>query len=170
MRAFWRNWTRPVGVMEAKIKCPNASCPSPPGTFLSRSGYGEVAREVCGLRHNYTVLTEAQMPFLHEVWKLNVTIDFNFFFWFNVLIQCHVFISWQDPSNIPLYVTTGTATINGVKVNKYRCFRGSNSLEGLHSHLVNCIPAKRCGIMSFQVSTLHSCSWLKQEDDLYQEI
>ena len=51
---FWR----PVGVMEAKIKCPNASCPSPPGTFLSRSGYGEVAREVCGLRHNYTVLTE----------------------------------------------------------------------------------------------------------------
>ena len=66
MRAFWRNWTRPVGVMEAKIKCPNASCPSPPGTFLSRSEYGEVAREVCGLRHNYTVLTEAQMPFLHE--------------------------------------------------------------------------------------------------------
>lgn len=51
---FWR----PVGVMEAKIKCPNASCPSPPGTFLSRSGYGDVAREVCDLRHNYTVLTE----------------------------------------------------------------------------------------------------------------
>ena len=44
--------------MEAKIKCPNASCPSPPGTFLSRSGYGDVTREVCDLRHNYTVLTE----------------------------------------------------------------------------------------------------------------
>ena len=52
---FWR----PVGVMEALIRwCPNQSCPAPPGTYLSRSGYGDVAREVCGLEHNYTLLTE----------------------------------------------------------------------------------------------------------------
>ena len=45
-------------MMEALIRCPNQSCPAPPGTYLSRSGYGDVAREVCGLEHNYTLLTE----------------------------------------------------------------------------------------------------------------
>ncbi|XP_013407000.1 uncharacterized protein LOC106171268 [Lingula anatina] len=57
----------------------------------------------------------------------------------------------QDPPGIPLYVTTKTVSINGVDVQKYRCRRGSNALEGLHSHLVNAIPSKRCGIMPFQV-------------------
>ena len=51
---FWR----PVGVMEAKVPCPNANCPAPPGSFLAKSGYGDVARQVCGMRHNYTLLTE----------------------------------------------------------------------------------------------------------------
>ena len=37
---------------------PQQSCPAPPGTYLSRSGYGDVAREVCELEHNYTLLTE----------------------------------------------------------------------------------------------------------------
>ncbi|XP_022097062.1 uncharacterized protein LOC110982732, partial [Acanthaster planci] len=51
---FWR----PVGVLQVKLKCPNAKCPAPPGSYLSRSGYGNLARQVCGLRYTYTLLTE----------------------------------------------------------------------------------------------------------------
>ena len=51
---FWR----PVGVMEIKVICPNANCPAPPGSFLSKHGYGNIARTVCGLRYQYTLLTE----------------------------------------------------------------------------------------------------------------
>jgi hypothetical protein len=51
---FWR----PVSVLDVKIKCPNARCPAPPNTFLTKSGYGNVARQVCGMRYNYTLLTE----------------------------------------------------------------------------------------------------------------
>ncbi|XP_072030815.1 uncharacterized protein, partial [Amphiura filiformis] len=51
---FWR----PVGVMDVKIRCPNAKCPAPPDTFLNKLSYGSVARQVCGMRYNYTLLTE----------------------------------------------------------------------------------------------------------------
>ena len=51
---FWR----PVGLMEAKISCPNPKCPVPQGSHLTKSGYGDTARQVCGMRHNYTLLTE----------------------------------------------------------------------------------------------------------------
>ena len=44
--------------MDVKTKCPNARCPAPPNTFLTKSGYGNVARQVCGIRYNYTLLTE----------------------------------------------------------------------------------------------------------------
>ena len=54
---------RPVGVMALKIRCPNADCPAPPGSFLTRSGYGNVARTVCSLNYNYTLLTERLMCF-----------------------------------------------------------------------------------------------------------
>ena len=43
---FWR----PVGVMEVKIKCPNANCPAPPGSYLVKHGFGTVARQVCGVK------------------------------------------------------------------------------------------------------------------------
>ena len=51
---FWR----PVGVMEVKIKCPNANCPAPAGSFLAKSGFGNFARQVCGIKYFYTLLTE----------------------------------------------------------------------------------------------------------------
>ncbi|XP_038074869.1 uncharacterized protein LOC119742771 [Patiria miniata] len=57
----------------------------------------------------------------------------------------------QDPPNIQLYVATKVVTINGVQLNRYRCRRGSNTLEGLHAHLLHAIPSKRCGIIPFQV-------------------
>lgn len=58
----------------------------------------------------------------------------------------------QDPPGIQLYVAVKTVVLNGVQLNKYRCWRGSNSLEGLHAHLYNAIPSHKCAIMPFQVS------------------
>ncbi|KAE8277226.1 hypothetical protein D5F01_LYC24924 [Larimichthys crocea] len=55
----------------------------------------------------------------------------------------------QDPPGIQLYVSVKVVVLNGVRLNKYRCRRGSNSLEGLHAHLFNAIPSQRCGIMPF---------------------
>ncbi|CAM4596855.1 unnamed protein product [Leuciscus chuanchicus] len=57
----------------------------------------------------------------------------------------------QDPPGIQLYVSVKVVVLNGVRLNKYRCRRGSNSLEDLHSHLYNAIPSQRCGVMPFQV-------------------
>ncbi|XP_052456825.1 uncharacterized protein LOC128016394 [Carassius gibelio] len=48
----------------------------------------------------------------------------------------------QDPPGIQLYVSVKVVVLNGVRLNKYRCQRGSNSLEGLHSHLYNAIPSE----------------------------
>lgn len=51
---FWR----PVGVMQAKIRCPSSNCPAPPGEYLEKKGFGSYARQVCGMKYNYTLLTE----------------------------------------------------------------------------------------------------------------
>lgn len=51
---FWR----PVGVMKAMICCPNANCPAPPGAYLEKKGFGSYARQVCGMKYNFTLLTE----------------------------------------------------------------------------------------------------------------
>ncbi|TKS64929.1 hypothetical protein D9C73_027721 [Collichthys lucidus] len=51
---------------------------------------------------------------------------------------------------VQLYVSVKVVVLNGVWLNKYRCLRGSNYLEGLHAHLFNAIPSQRCGIMLFQ--------------------
>lgn len=59
---------------------------------------------------------------------------------------------YRTPPGIRLYVSVKVVMLNGVRLNKYRCRQGSNSLEGLHSHLYNAIPSQRCGVMPFQVS------------------
>ena len=51
---FWR----PVGVMQAKVRCPNKDCPAPPDSYLIRHGYGKAARQVCSENNYYTLLTE----------------------------------------------------------------------------------------------------------------
>lgn len=45
-------------MMQAKIRCPNANCPAPPGEYLEKKGFGSYARQVCGMKYNYTLLTE----------------------------------------------------------------------------------------------------------------
>ncbi|CAH1266555.1 Hypp3412 [Branchiostoma lanceolatum] len=73
----------------------------------------------------------------------------------------------QDPPGIQLYVAVKEVVLNGVKLNKYRCRRGSNSLEGLHSHLYNAVPSKRCGILPFQVYLISfAVQWNSQMDSL----
>ena len=58
----------------------------------------------------------------------------------------------QDPPGIQLYVSVKVVVMNSIQLNKFKCRRGSNSLEGLHAHLFNAVPSQRCGIMPFQVS------------------
>jgi len=58
----------------------------------------------------------------------------------------------QDPPGLQMYVATKVVLLNGIHLNKYRCRRGSNALEGLHAHLYNAVPSQRCGIMPFHVS------------------
>ncbi|KAF6726475.1 hypothetical protein FQA47_021368 [Oryzias melastigma] len=57
----------------------------------------------------------------------------------------------QDPPGIPLYISTKAVTLNGAELNRYKCRRGTNALEGLHAHLPRAVPSQRCGIMPFQV-------------------
>ncbi|KAF6733661.1 hypothetical protein FQA47_015382 [Oryzias melastigma] len=57
----------------------------------------------------------------------------------------------QDPPGMPLYINTKVVTLNGVELNRYKCQRGTNALEGLHAHLPRAVPSQRCGIMPFQV-------------------
>uniref|UniRef100_A0A0F8AU07 C2H2-type domain-containing protein n=1 Tax=Larimichthys crocea TaxID=215358 RepID=A0A0F8AU07_LARCR len=61
---FWR----PVGVMKAMILCPNTNCPAPPGEYLEKKGFGSYARQVCGMKYDYTLLTEKlTCPHCHKM-------------------------------------------------------------------------------------------------------
>jgi len=47
----------PVGVLNAKIRCPNTNCSASPESFLIKSGFGASARQVCSMTTYYTLLT-----------------------------------------------------------------------------------------------------------------
>ena len=53
-----------------------------------------------------------------------------------IFIVIYLYFYPQDPPNIPLYVAMKTVNLNGVELTKFRCRRGSNTLEGLHAHLL----------------------------------
>ncbi len=46
----------------------------------------------------------------------------------------------QDVPGVPLYTEVGTTTKAGVTLTRYRCARGSTSLESFHCHLNRFIP------------------------------
>ena len=48
----------------------------------------------------------------------------------------------QDPDGVQLYTKIGTIKKGGVELPKYRCARGSTSLESFHLHLNRFIPGK----------------------------
>ncbi|KAH3826019.1 hypothetical protein DPMN_127908 [Dreissena polymorpha] len=56
----------------------------------------------------------------------------------------------QDPEGISLYTVTGTAKKAGVVLCKYRCARGSVSLESFHNHLAKFIPGTTASDTHFQ--------------------
>lgn len=68
-----------------------------------------------------------------------------------IYYRCSLFPP-QDLLSIPLHVALKTITLNNVRLTKFRCRRGSNALEGLHSHLLHAVPLHRCSIMPFQVN------------------
>lgn len=48
----------------------------------------------------------------------------------------------QDPEGVQLYTRIGTIKKGGVELPKYRCARGSTSLESFHLHMNRFIPGK----------------------------
>ena len=78
---FWR----PVVVIGTKIKCPNSACPAPSDSFLTIAGYAPVARQVCGLMFNYTLLTERLKChyIIVFVWAIGGRFKSDFLFFFN---------------------------------------------------------------------------------------
>ncbi len=46
----------------------------------------------------------------------------------------------QDMPGVPLYTEVGTTMKAGVTLTRYRCARGSTSLESFHCHLNRFIP------------------------------
>ena len=49
----------------------------------------------------------------------------------------------QDPEGISLYTHIGTCKKGSVVLPKYRCARGSVSLESFHNHLAKFIPGNK---------------------------
>ncbi|XP_073719431.1 uncharacterized protein [Misgurnus anguillicaudatus] len=61
----------------------------------------------------------------------------------------------QDPPGVFLYTETGTTTTKGgIVLTKYRCARGSTSLESFHCHLNRFIPGTSANTLNFQLYLL----------------
>ena len=58
----------------------------------------------------------------------------------------------QDPPDIQLYTVVGTMKKGGLVLNKYRCARGSTSLESFHLHLNRFIPGKHCRYAAIDIT------------------
>ena len=48
----------------------------------------------------------------------------------------------QDVPDVPLYTDIGSTTVEGIVLTRYRCVRGSTSLESFHLHLNKFIPGE----------------------------
>ena len=54
--------------------------------------------------------------------------------------------------------------MGGVQLNRYQRRRGSNPLEGLHSHLLTAVLSRQCGIMQFQIHISYIGSVVNHKD------
>lgn len=54
----------------------------------------------------------------------------------------------QDVAGIQLYTEVGSVNKSGIKLTRYRCSRGSTSLESFHCHLNRFIPGKSLSNMT----------------------
>ncbi|KAK0131748.1 hypothetical protein N1851_033466 [Merluccius polli] len=71
----------------------------------------------------------------------------------------------QDPGpGVSLYTETGTTTTKeGVLLTKYRCARGSTSLESFHCHLNRFIPGTQANDLNFQLYLLDGLTRWNQD-------
>ena len=56
----------------------------------------------------------------------------------------------QDPANISLYTQVGLLKKGNRQLPKFRCARGSTSLEQFHHHITTFIPGQRANAVNFQ--------------------
>ncbi|XP_058251159.1 uncharacterized protein LOC131356260 [Hemibagrus wyckioides] len=65
-----------------------------------------------------------------------------------------------DVPGVSLYTETGTTTKGGIMLTRYRCVRGSTSLESFHCHLQRFIPGNNANTLNFQLYLLEGlCRW-----------
>ncbi|CAM4560459.1 unnamed protein product [Leuciscus chuanchicus] len=70
----------------------------------------------------------------------------------------------QDPPGVLLYTVTGTTTTKGgLVLTKYRCARGSTSLESFHLHLNRFIPGTSANTLNFQLYLLEGLNRWNQD-------
>ncbi|XP_049336892.1 histone deacetylase complex subunit SAP130-like [Astyanax mexicanus] len=60
----------------------------------------------------------------------------------------------QDVPGVPLYTDIGNTTVEGIVLTRYRCARGSTSLESFHLHLNRFIPGTQANSLNFQLYLL----------------
>ncbi|XP_019907863.3 uncharacterized protein LOC109616471 [Esox lucius] len=70
----------------------------------------------------------------------------------------------QDVPGVPLYTEKGTTTTkDGVVLTRYRCARGSTSLESYHLHLNRFIPGTSANSLNFQLYLLEGLNRWNQD-------
>ncbi|KAI4800779.1 hypothetical protein KUCAC02_007077 [Chaenocephalus aceratus] len=69
----------------------------------------------------------------------------------------------QDVPGVQLYTVTGTTTKSGILLTRYRCARGSNSLESFHLHLNTFIPGTSANALNFQLYLLEGLNRWNQD-------
>ncbi|XP_056277468.1 uncharacterized protein LOC130198340 [Pseudoliparis swirei] len=69
----------------------------------------------------------------------------------------------QDVPGVPLYTKVGTTTKSRVILTRYRCARGSTSLESFHLHLNRFIPGTSANALNFQLYLLEGLNRWNQD-------
>ncbi|KAJ4949420.1 hypothetical protein JOQ06_020935 [Pogonophryne albipinna] len=69
----------------------------------------------------------------------------------------------QDVPGVQLYTVTGTTTKSGILLTRFRCARGSTSLESFHLHLNRFIPGTSANALNFQLYLLEGLNRWNQD-------
>ncbi|KAK7907602.1 hypothetical protein WMY93_016214 [Mugilogobius chulae] len=69
----------------------------------------------------------------------------------------------QDVPDVQLYTAVGTTTVGGKVLTRYRCARGSTSLESFHLHLNRFIPGTTANALHFQLYLLEGLNRWNQD-------
>ncbi|XP_067093089.1 uncharacterized protein [Osmerus mordax] len=78
-------------------------------------------------------------------------------------VQKHHVKCIQDVPGVQLYTEVGSTTKGGVVLTRYRCARGSTSLESFHCHLNRFIPGTSANALNFQLYLLEGLNRWNQD-------